>query len=97
MINMSFWVASLWADLDSYYYIASSGVFALLWAIVLIGVLIFGTKKNIPFLVNMTTTFGAIHFYTQYFEFFDVNPVSMIISGIIGIFITVILWKYNKK
>ena len=62
---------------------------ALLWAIVLIAVGIWAVKKDKRFVVNTVTTFGAIHFYSQYFEVLGASPMTMLLAGIIAIVIGV--------
>jgi hypothetical protein len=96
MVNFGFWVGSLWGDkiFDSN---LTEGTLALLWAIALIITGIWATKNNKRFVVNTVATFGAIHFYTQWFEILGANPVTILLAGIIAIVISIGLWKYNKK
>ena len=41
-------------------------------------------------------TFGAIHFYTQWFERLDASPATVIAGGIIAVAIAFLLWRYNQ-
>lgn len=96
IVNFEFWVGSLWGDkvFDSSF---TEGALALLWAGALIITGIWATKKDKRFVVNTVATFGAIHFYTQWFEILGANPVAILLAGIIAIVISIGLWKYNKK
>ena len=96
MVNFGFWVGSLWGDkvFDSHF---TEGTLSLLWAGALIATGIWATKKDKRFVVNTVATFGAIHFYTQWFEILGANPVAILLAGIIAIVISVGFWKYNKK
>ena len=96
MVNFGFWVGSLWGDkvFDSSF---TEGTLALLWAGALIVTGIWATKKDKRFVVNTVATFGAIHFYTQWFEILGAEPVAILLAGVIAIVISIGLWKYNKK
>lgn len=96
LVNFGFWVGSLWGDkiLDSK---ITDELLAIIWAIALLSSGVWATKKNNRFFVNTIATFGGIHFYTQWFERLGANPVTILVSGIIAIIISVVLWKYNKS
>jgi len=96
MVNFGFWVGSLWGDkvFDSSF---TEGTLALLWAGILIATGIWAMKKDKRFVVNIVATFGAIHFYTQWFEILGEEPVAILLAGVIAIVISIGLWKYNKK
>lgn len=96
MVNFGFLVGSLWGDkvFDSSF---TEGTLALLWAVALIVTGIWATKKDKRFVVNTVATFGAIHFYTQWFEMLGAEPVAILLAGVIAIVIAIGLWKYNKK
>jgi len=96
MVNFGFWIGSLWGD-DVFDSSLTEGTLAVLWAVALIAAGIWATKKDKRFVVNTVATFGAIHFYTQWFELLGANPVAILLAGIIAIVISIGLWKYNKK
>lgn len=96
MVNFGFWVGSLWGD-ELFDTNLTEGALALLWAGALIATGIWATKKDKRFVVNTVATFGAIHFYTQWFEILGAEPVAILLAGIIAIVISIGLWKYNKK
>ena len=74
-----------------------SPVFALAWAAALILAGIWAAKNGRRFLVNLVAVFGAIHFYTQWFERLQTTPLTVIAAGIVTIAIGLGLWKYNKR
>jgi hypothetical protein len=45
--------------------------------------------------VNLASVFGAIHFYTQWFERLGAQPLAIILAGLITVVIAVLLWRYN--
>ena len=58
-------------------------VFAVVWAIALIGVGVWGAMVNRRWVVNIAAVFAAIHFYTQWFERLGASPVSILLGGLI--------------
>jgi iron complex transport system permease protein len=105
LVNFGFWVGSLWGDslwlrndgwsLDSRS-IIPDWFFAWAWAIALLGTTIWATRQNRRWAVNALSVFGAIHFYTQYFENLGASPISLLIAGIIALGIAVVLARYNR-
>lgn len=105
LVNFGFWVGSLWGDslwreretwqLRSGYLI-SDDVFVIGWAIALVGVGIWAVKQQKRWVVNTLAVFGAIHFYTQFFERLGANPQSLMIAGLIALGIALFLFKYNR-
>ncbi len=75
----------------------SSAAFAFAWAAALIVAGLWAAKNGRRFLVNLVAVFGAIHFYTQWFERLQTTPLTVIAAGIITIGIGLALWKYNKR
>lgn len=96
MVNFGFWVGSLWGD-EIFDFSFTEEILALLWAGALIAVGIWATKKDKRFAVNTVATFGAIHFYTQWFEALGAEPAALLVAGIIAIVVSIRLWKYNQK
>ena len=98
VVNFGFWIGSLWGDT-----LASSGthipdfVFGVLWALGLIGLAIWAVRENRRWVVNVAAVFGAIHFYTQWFELLGAHPFSILLSGLITLGLAVGLWKLNQR
>ncbi len=70
-------------------------VFVIAWAALLVGVGIWGARVNRRWVVNTAATFGAIHFYTQWFERLGAEPWAIIVAGLTVVAIAVVLWRYN--
>jgi hypothetical protein len=47
--------------------------------------------------VNLVAVFGAIHFYTQYFERLGATPSSIVVAGLGAIGIAMVLVRYNRS
>ena len=82
MVNFGFWIGSLWGDrllllrglkrgkpMSS----CRTWLFSIGWAAALIAVGVWGVKANRRWVVNIAAVFGAIHFYTQWFERLGAN------------------------
>jgi iron complex transport system permease protein len=109
LVNFGFWVGSLWGDApfnlwknpeDTY---ALNGnpeippiVFVVGWALALVAAGFWAAKNGRRFLVNTVAVFGSIHLYTQWFERFGAEPISVILGGIVTIAIGLALWRYNR-
>ena len=70
-------------------------VFVLGWAALLIGGGMWAARVNRRWVVNLAAVFGAIHFYTQWFERLGAQPLAIILAGLITVVIAVVLWRYN--
>ncbi|MES2907454.1 MAG: hypothetical protein V4691_10620 [Pseudomonadota bacterium] len=110
-VNMGFWIGSLWGDTPgalwkdpegsswSYNYVPQipATTFIVGWAVALLAAGAWGAKNGRRFLVNTVAVFGAIHFYTQWFEHLGADPLSVMIAGTATIGFGIALWKYNQK
>ena len=110
-VNFGFWVGSLWGD--DVTWLRSRGAdaaphavaqafippaaFALGWAIALAAAGIWAARVNRRWLVNLVAVFGAIHFYTQWFEYFDATPLTILIAGLATLGIALGLWAWNQR
>ena len=72
-------------------------VFGIGWAVVLIGAALWAVTVNRRWLVNIAAAFGAIHFYTQWFEHLGATPVSVLLGGILMLAVAYGLWTFNRK
>jgi hypothetical protein len=104
LVNFGFWIGSLWGDdlgrspnhyWDKRFVAISDAVFSAGWAIALIAAIAWAVKENRRWLVNTAAVFGAIHFYTQWFERLGASPVTVLAAGISAIGIAIGIWKYN--
>ena len=97
LVNFGFWVGSLWGDQSEGVGIRlDDGVFVVLWAAGLVAVGIWGARQNRRWVVNCAALFGAIHFYTQWFEQLGANPLSVLVAGILALAIAIGIWRFNR-
>lgn len=112
LVNFGFWIGSLWGDplilltkmsdktpatsrLDAI--VIPHTVFSIAWAVVLIAAALWAIRVNRRWLVNVAAVFGAIHFYTQWFEKLGATPVSVLLGGVVMLAIAFALWTFNKR
>jgi iron complex transport system permease protein len=112
LINFGFWIGSLWGDplvllrgmagstdtrrvLENV--IIPSWAFSIGWALVLLAAGIWAARVNRRWLVNTAAVFGAIHFYTQWFERLGATPVSVLLGGLAMLAIAMALWLFNRR
>jgi iron complex transport system permease protein len=110
LVNFGFWIGSLWGDplmllrgmggknpsllYDSI--VIPDWVFSLSWALALIGAGVWAARVNRRWLVNTAAVFGAIHFYTQWFEKLGATPASVLLGGVVMLGIALALWMFNR-
>lgn len=99
MINLAFLVGSLFGDstFASQGVTLTAGVFTIVWALLLIGVGAWGIYANRRWVVNAAAVFGAIHFYTQWFEYLGPNPLSVLGGGILLVVFGLLLRWINGR
>ncbi|GAB5537488.1 MAG: hypothetical protein Rubg2KO_37370 [Rubricoccaceae bacterium] len=107
IVNFGFWIGSLWGDplaflaRDEGYVsyrptVIPEWAFSVTWAVGLVAVGVWGARENRRWVVNLAAVFGAIHFYTQYFETLDASPGSVLGAGVVALAIAAGLLRYNK-
>lgn len=112
LANFGFWIGSLWGDSPGRIWRNPHGMppmvdfsppqisaltFSVCWAATLIAAGAWGAKRGRRFMVNTAATFGAIHFYTQWFERLGMQPVSVIVAGVAAVAFGMGLWRYNRR
>lgn len=111
LVNFGFWIGSLWGDplillrgmqgasvqvrLNNIVIPASA--FSIGWALALIAAGVWATRVNRRWLVNVAAVFGAIHFYTQWFERLGATPLSVLLGGVLMLAIALALWAFNRR
>jgi iron complex transport system permease protein len=65
------------------------------WAIVIIAVGVWAARANRRWVVTTAAVFGAIEFYTQWFERLGAEPWAIIVAGLTIVAFAVALWRYN--
>ncbi len=111
LVNFGFWIGSLWGDrmilLRQLIYtdakpgggenlIVGPWPFIIGWAAALLAVALWGVKANRRWVVNVAAVFGAIHFYTQWFERLGPQPMSFFIGGLLMLAFALGLWRFNR-
>jgi iron complex transport system permease protein len=104
LINFGFWIGSLWGDKLEFSATAATNeavripaaAFQIGWALALIGVALWAVRANRRWVVNVATIFGAIHFYTQWFERLGATPISVLIAGLLALGLALGLRYFNK-
>ena len=104
LVNFGFWIGSLWGDKLEFTATAvpaeavriPAAAFQIGWALALIGVALWAVRANRRWVVNVATIFGAIHFYTQWFERLGATPISVLIAGLLALGLALGLRYFNK-
>lgn len=89
LINLGFWIGSLWGDTiysnTSVYFSMRPVAFAIVWAVALLATGIWAWSRGRRWVLNIVTAFAAIHFFTQWFEHLSASPGSVVIAGLIAL------------
>ena len=110
LVNFGFWIGSLWGDSFSLFSLASppegaaeaAGIvisdraFVVGWAMALIAAGAWAAWAGRRWVVTVVAVFGMIHFYTQWFEWFGPNPLSIFIGGVGTLAAALGLWRFNR-
>jgi hypothetical protein len=103
LAQLGFWVGSLWGDPLSRrrgfavtHAVVPGWLFAIGWAVALVGVGAWAARRNRRWVVNLAAVFGAIHFYTQYFEHLHASPGTILFGGVVALTIALALVRYNR-
>ena len=111
LVNFGFWIGSLWGDplvllrgMNDKTPAARLGdavipdtAFSIAWALALIAAGVWAVRANRRWLVNVAAAFGAIHFYTQWFEHLGATPLSILLGGVVLLAVALALWKFNQR
>jgi hypothetical protein len=97
MVNFGFWIGSLFGDENPDWHLAiPDWAFVIGWAVALVGAGAWAARANRRWLVNVAAVFAAIHFYTQWFERLGVDPLAVVVAGVVALGIAVALWRFNR-
>ena len=111
LVNFGFWIGSLWGDplmllrglngenvgVSNAHAVVPAWVFSAGWAVALIAAGVWAASVNRRWLVNIAAAFGAIHFYTQWFERLGATPLSVLLAGVLLLAIALALWSFNRR
>lgn len=104
LVNFGFWVGSLWGDHLGRSQLAeptlangyiSAPVFAVLWGLALLAAGIWAWRGNRRWVLNTAAIFAAINLYTQWFEYLEADPGSVLIAGLVALAAAVALSFVN--
>jgi hypothetical protein len=65
--------------------------------VALVAVGVWAARANRRWVVNLAAVFGAIHFYTQWFERLGAEPVAILVAGVTALGFALALWRMNKS
>lgn len=108
LVNFGFWIGSLWGDrLEQFSELLGRAkesvltiprlAFVVGWALALIAFAVWGMMNDRRWVVNVCAVFGAIHFYTQFFERLGPNPLAILLGGVSALGIAIAIWQFNKR
>jgi len=72
-------------------------LFGIAWALALIAAGVWAARVGRRWLVNVVAAFGAIHFYTQWFERLGATPASVLLGGVVMLAVALALWNFNRR
>lgn len=98
LVNFGFWIGSLWGDRNKQgALLIPDWLFAALWAVALIATAVWAATQNRRWVLNTVATFGAIHFYTQWFERLGATPATVLFAGLLALGFAVGIWSFNRQ
>lgn len=111
LVNFGFWIGSLWGDrlmLLSSFGLSNPSpvrgeatipamVFIVGWAVVLFAVGAWAASVNRRWVVNLAAVFGAIHFYTQWFERLGASAGTVLAGGVVLLVLAYGFWRFNQR
>ena len=111
LVNCGFWIGSLWGDpfflfngqrvpprsVANIKIVIPDYAFGIAWAVVLVAAMIWAMRAGRPWLLNAVAVFGAIHFYTQWFERLGATPASVLAAGVALLLAALLLRRLNRK
>jgi iron complex transport system permease protein len=113
LVNFGFWIGSLWGDrlnlIRSFRDVFAAPdataaavvlppwLFSVGWALALVATGIWATRAGRRWVVNVVAVFGAIHFYTQWFDKLGPTPISFLLGGLTMLAFGLGLWTFNRR
>ena len=67
------------------------------WAVVIVAVGAWAARANRRWVVTTAAAFGAIEFYTQWFERLGAEPWAIIIGGLTVVAFAIALWRSRSR
>lgn len=85
LVNMGFWIGSLWGDTLPNGIRLPALSFIISWALLLLAVGTWASNENRRWVLNICAVFGAIHFYSQWFERLGAKPWTVLVAGLLAL------------
>ena len=97
LVNLGFWIGSLWGDESKEFnFVLPDTLYVVLWAVALVATGAWAAWRGRRWVVNIVAVFAAIHFYTQWFERLEVQPVTVLLAGVLALGFAIGLWYFNR-
>ncbi|MEK7627971.1 MAG: hypothetical protein AAB421_00955 [Patescibacteria group bacterium] len=100
IVNLGFWVGSLWGDSlggNRYDSVITPTQFALAWAALSGLLMVAGLFLNKRAAVNLGGVFLSINLFTQWHEWFAREPSALLLGSVIGIAVALLFAYYNMR
>ncbi len=108
LVNFGFWVGSLWgdrllllrgtdSDAEMPAIVLPPWQFAVGWALALVATGVWATRAGRRWVVNVVAVFGAIHFYTQWFDKLGPSALAFLLGGLVMLAFALALWTFNRR
>ncbi len=100
MVNLGFWIGSLWGDklhkLTATPIVVPADAFSIVWALALIATGVWAWQRNLRWAVNVVAIFAGIHFYTQWFENLSASAGSVLMAGVLALIFALTIKHLNS-
>ena len=97
LVNLGFWIGSLWGDESKEFnFVLPDTLYVVLWAVALVATGAWAAWSGRRWVVNIVAVFAAIHFYTQWFERLEVQPITVLLAGVLALGFAIGLWYFNR-
>jgi len=98
LVNLGFWVGSLWGERNADWKIViDDWVIAITWAVALLATAAWAWSSNRRWVLNVSAVFAGIHFYTQWFENLGASPSTVLVAGILALSFAIGLKNLNGR
>ena len=94
IVNLAFLVGTLWGDERAQ---LSAVVFIVAWAVAIVAAGAWAVREGRRWVVNVAAVFGAIHFYTQWFERLGASPITVLLGGLLMLAFGFGMWSLNRR
>jgi iron complex transport system permease protein len=111
LVNFGFWIGSLWGDRMVWVRkwadptigdfttgrVIEDWQFAIAWALALVATGVWAVRANRRWVLTIVAVFGAIHFYTQWFERLGATPISVLLAGLLTLAVAIGIWTLRGR